>query len=105
VPSEYRVEKFSGDELPRASDMRRRLESEGYRVYEWSDAVGSIYEAHEHANDQIHWVIAGSIELDVEGFGKVVLNAGDRDEMPAGTRHSAAVVGSGPVRYLIGEKQ
>lgn len=104
MANEYRVVRFMGDELPPPGDLRRRLESEGYRVYEWTDSAGSVYETHEHAKDQSHWVISGSIELNVEGFGKVLLNAGDRDEMPGGTRHSAAVVGTGPVRYLIGEK-
>jgi hypothetical protein len=44
------------------------------------------------------------LELQVEGVGAVTLNPGDRDFMPAGTYHSARVIGNQPVVYLIGEK-
>ena len=84
--------------------MRARLESEGYSVFEWSDSPGSVYPLHEHSTDQSHWIISGELELVVEGVGDVVLSAGTRDSMPAGTRHSARVLGSEPVKYLIGER-
>jgi mannose-6-phosphate isomerase-like protein (cupin superfamily) len=83
--------------------MREWLERDGYRTYEWTDAAGAVYGLHEHQRDQSHWIISGTLELTVEGAGIVVLNAGDRDTMPAGTRHSARVIGDEPVRYLIGE--
>jgi len=56
-----------------------------------------------HADDQSHWVVSGRLELMVEGYGTFVLEAGDRDFMPAGTYHSARVLGDEPVLYLIGE--
>jgi quercetin dioxygenase-like cupin family protein len=84
--------------------FRRILADEGYSVFCWTDAPGSYYSDHDHANDQSHWILSGSLELTVEGHGKFVLEAGDRDLMPAGTVHSARVKGNEPVVYLIGEK-
>ena len=43
-------------------------------------------------------------QLTIERDGTVVLKAGDRDFMPAGTYHSARVVSEEPVVYLVGEK-
>ncbi len=100
---EYRVEKGAGSALT-PDEMRASLGSEGYRTFEWGDGPGAEYDTHEHATDQSHWIISGSLELNVEGVGTVILEAGDRDLMPAGTRHSARVIGNVPVRYLIGER-
>ena len=44
------------------------------------------------------------MEITVERLGAFVLEAGDRDLMPAGTYHSARVVSEDPVIYLIGSK-
>lgn len=84
---------------------RRRLEEEGYSVFCWTDAPGSYYSDHQHANDQSHWILSGSLELTVGGYGTFVLGPGDRDIMPACTVHSARVIGNEPVVYLIGEKR
>ena len=34
------------------SEAIQRLESEGYRVFQWSDPPGTRYEPHAHAEDQ-----------------------------------------------------
>jgi mannose-6-phosphate isomerase-like protein (cupin superfamily) len=101
--SDYRVERGAGAGMSTEA-MRAQLETEGYETYEWGDAPGALYPFHEHGTEQSHWIISGSIELNVEGHGTFVLEAGDRDLMPAGTRHSARVTGRSPVRYLIGRK-
>lgn len=80
------------------------MESEGYRVFQWSDPPGATYSRHAHGNDQSHWIVAGTLELDVAGCGIVRLSRGDRDFMPANTEHAAAVIGDEPVVYLIGAK-
>ena len=100
----YRVERWNGVGAPDAEALRERMEAEGFGVYRWCDRPGAAYEVHTHSDDQSHWVISGEIEFEVEGIGIVRLGAGDRDFMPAGTEHSARVVGDEPVTYLIGEK-
>jgi quercetin dioxygenase-like cupin family protein len=99
-----RVETWSGTGAPDGRELRRRLEAEGYGVFEWSDAPGTVYGPHAHGDDQSHWVLRGALALKVGGC-EYVLEPGDRDFLPAGTTHSARVVGDGPVTYLIGAKR
>jgi quercetin dioxygenase-like cupin family protein len=98
-----RVERWSGTGKPDARELRRRMEAEGYSVFEWSDPPGRVYAPHTHSEDQSHWVISGAIALEVGGE-EYILRAGDRDFLPAGTVHAARVVGDEPVVYLIGAK-
>ena len=101
---EYRIERWEQSEAPKERRLRLLMEQEGFQVYQWSDRPGATYSEHSHANDQSHWIISGSLELTVKDTGIFVLNAGDRDFMPANTFHSARVVSAEPVVYLIGEK-
>lgn len=100
----YQVIRWDSPDRLNAEELRRKLISEGFSVYQWSDAAGVFYPPHSHPNDQSHWIISGQIEFDVEDAGKFLLKAGDRDFMPAQTKHSAKVIGSQSVVYLIGEK-
>ena len=101
----YRVERWTKtDELPEAASLKSVMEREGYSVFQWSDRPGTVYDTHLHGEDQSHWIISGALELTIEGAGVFVLEAGDRDFMPAGTRHSARVMGGDPAVYLIGAK-
>ncbi len=102
--SGYKVEKWNKDIAPNAGELRLQMEHEGYNVFQWSDSPGRTYEIHSHGEDQSHWIISGELELDVQGYGIVNLEAGDRDFMPANTRHSARVISDESVVYLIGAK-
>ncbi len=100
----YRVERWKEVYKPNAAMLRKIMVDEGYRVYQWSDDPSAVYPVHKHENEQSHWIISGQLELTIENVGTFVLGPGDRDFMPAGTYHSARVVSSEPVVYLIGEK-
>jgi quercetin dioxygenase-like cupin family protein len=102
--SNYQIIRWENSEKPDSAKLRPQLEQEGYRVFQWSDRVGAVYFEHFHSSDQSHWIISGSLELTVKDYGVFILNAGDRDIMPAKTYHSARVIGNEPVVYLIGEK-
>jgi quercetin dioxygenase-like cupin family protein len=101
---EYRIERWSQLYAPNAAMLRHILVTEGYRVFQWSDLPEAVYVNHKHAEDQSHWIISGALELTIERVGTFVLEAGDRDIMPADTYHSARVVSEEPVVYLVGEK-
>ncbi len=103
APRRYSIQKWSGFGSPNPAMLRQTLVSEGYSVFQWTDAPGSVYGMHSHDTDQSHWIISGSLELNVERSGVFVLEAGDRDFMPKGTYHSARVLSGEPVIYLIGE--
>jgi mannose-6-phosphate isomerase-like protein (cupin superfamily) len=98
-----RIERWAETGEPNAQALRWCLEREGYSVFEWSDAPGTVYGTHSHTEDQSHWIISGALELTVDGES-YTLRPGDRDFLPANTRHSAFVFGNEPVRYLIGAK-
>ena len=100
----FEVERWNEAGVPDARRLRRRLEAEGYEVYEWSDRPGTTYPPHSHAEDQSHWVLSGALTLVVRGR-EYTLRAGDRDRLPARTVHAARVEGAEPARYLVGAKR
>ena len=104
MPGPYRFEKWKEYYAPNAAMLRATLTADGYRVFQWADPPGMVYGLHSHGEDQSHWVISGALEITLELGGTFVLNAGDRDFMPAGTYHSARVLGEEQALYLIGEK-
>lgn len=97
------VEHWSEESPPNPAELRQLLQDEGYSVFEWTDAPGTKYGPHAHAEDQSHWILSGELELRV-GHETYTLRAGDRDYLPANTMHSAFVPGAEPVTYLIGAK-
>jgi len=105
MPGGYRVEKWQQVFAPNPAMLRHSMTADGYQVFQWCDEPGTEYGNHMHSEDQSHWIISGSLELTVERSGVYLLEAGDRDFMPAGTYHSARVVSNEPVMYLVGAKR
>ena len=76
-------------------DAAVRLRAEGLDPSPWSNGPGERYGVHEHGYDKVIVVAAGSIAFGLpDGGATVRLAAGDRLELPAGTRHDALV---GPI--------
>ncbi|HMO81845.1 MAG TPA: cupin domain-containing protein [Pyrinomonadaceae bacterium] len=103
--SGYRIERWCEVYAPNVAMLRLRLVQEGYKVLQWCDQPESIYVNHFHPEDQTHWIISGQLEITIERVGTFVLEAGDRDFLPANTYHSARVIGEEPVLFLIGERK
>lgn len=81
-------------------DLASRLRREGLAPGRWSNGPGDRYAAHEHGYDKVIAVEAGSIRFGLPASaGWVVLDAGDRLDLPAGTVHDA-LVGEGGVSCL-----
>ena len=79
-----------------AQDVAARLRTEGLDPSPWSNGPGDRYGAHEHGYDKVIAVESGSIVFGLPAGGRSVeLAAGDRLELPAGTRHDAVVGESG----------
>lgn len=55
---------------------------------------GVAFPRHTHPGEEIIYVLAGSLEYDLEGSPAVTLKAGDVLFVPAGTVHAAKNVGS-----------
>ena len=76
----------------RAAEVAGRLRADGLDPSSWSNGPGDRYGAHEHGYDKVIAVESGSIDFELPSTGAVVhLAAGDRLELPAGTRHAAVV--------------
>ena len=73
-------------------DLDARLRGGGLDPSPWSNGPGDRYGAHEHAYDKVIVVASGSITFGLPASASSVeLVAGDRLELPAGTRHDAVV--------------
>jgi adhesin HecA-like repeat protein len=72
--------------------LEARLLAEGLRPSSWGNAPRDQYAAHEHDYDKVLVAQSGSIVFHLVGSGQdVELRAGERLDLPAGTRHAAAV--------------
>lgn len=77
------------------------LEREGYEVAVYAYRQGTVFPEHEHAQEKCDAVVEGFLRISV---GETVydLKPGDRLYLPAGTRHSAEVIGRRTVVSLDG---
>jgi quercetin dioxygenase-like cupin family protein len=79
--------------------MRKRLEAEGYSVSRYTYPPRTHFSAHTHEVDKKDTVLRGRLKIGAEGR-EIVLEPGDMIEIPAGTVHTAEVVGSEAVVSL-----
>ena len=56
----------------------------------WGNGPGDVYGWHAHEQDKVLFCLEGSIVFHTDD-GDVALTAGDRLDLPAGTRHGATV--------------
>ena len=84
-------------------DLAEQLLCEGYvHLYVWEDGPHVHYPEHEHRAESTHIILNGEMSMTVDGETKIY-RAGERFDLPAGTRHSAKTGPQG-CRYLIGER-
>ena len=83
-----------------AAEVSVRLRAEGLDPGTWSNGPGDRYAPHEHDYDKVLVCSAGSIRFGLPSRGITVdLVAGDRLDLPTGTRHDA-IVGAAGVAVL-----
>ena len=56
----------------------------------WGNGPGDVYGSHEHEQHKVLFCLSGSIVFHTDD-GDVAMTAGDRLDLPAGTRHAATV--------------
>jgi quercetin dioxygenase-like cupin family protein len=60
--------------------------------HEWANGPGDQYAAHQHDYDKLLLCLSGTITFTLPATGRAVtLRAGERLDLPAGTRHAASV--------------
>lgn len=79
--------------------LRDKLERRGYTVSRYTYPPGTSFPDHTHSVDKIDAVVSGRFRMGT-AEGDIVLEAGDALAVPAGTVHSAEVVGEEPVVSL-----
>ena len=81
-----------------------RLQGEASGCYAWSNGPHDRYAPHTHTYEKVLYCVDGSITFVLEREGReLVLNAGDRMVLPAGTVHSA-VVGEAGCTCIEGQR-
>jgi hypothetical protein len=77
-------------------DDEARLRAEGLDPGGWGNGPGDRYAPHEHGFDKVLVCTSGTIRFGLPAIRQTVdLAAGDRLELPAGTRHDAYVGAAG----------
>lgn len=84
---------------PTEEALRQRLRRRGFRVSRHVYPPGTRFDEHTHEREKIDAVVSGRFRMTVEDE-EVVLAAGDAVRVPAGTVHTAEVVGDQPVVSL-----
>jgi quercetin dioxygenase-like cupin family protein len=80
-----------------SDSVEQKLRAEAEHCYQWSNAPGAIYAVHDHSYRKILYVERGSIMFTPAGKPAVVMEPGDRLDLPAGTPHGAVVGEDGVV--------
>jgi quercetin dioxygenase-like cupin family protein len=83
--------------------LRRRLESGGYSVSRYDYPPGAYFPDHRHSFDKKDAVVRGRFIIRAEGR-EFLLGPGDALAVPAGTVHSAEVLGDETVVSLDASK-
>jgi quercetin dioxygenase-like cupin family protein len=91
------------DGPPTEKRMALALESEGYEVAVYAYKEGTIFPEHLHAQDKCDAVVEGTLRITI-GQTPYDLKSGDRLYLPAGTRHTAEVIGTKTVLSLDGTR-
>jgi uncharacterized protein YjlB len=92
------VTSWTDPAIPTQSALWQLMADEGLNPYSWSNGPFDVYSAHSHPYNKVIYVVQGSITFGLPKLGKqLILNAGDRLDLPAGSVHDAHVGAQGVV--------
>jgi quercetin dioxygenase-like cupin family protein len=98
-----KVTRWESGNKPIIEDLRCSLKKEGLEPSLWRDSPGTYYGNHTHPYQEVRWIVDGMIMFGVGGE-EIILNTGDRLDLPEETLHWAQVIGDCPVVYLSASK-
>ncbi|GAC1365404.1 MAG: hypothetical protein NVSMB32_08880 [Actinomycetota bacterium] len=84
------VTPWSSPQAPTEAAIRAVYAAESLSPYAWSNGPGDRYGAHTHSFHKVLYCARGSITFELDS-GDVHMRAGDRLDLPSGTRHGARV--------------
>ena len=86
---ELKITRWSGAGAPAQAQLTDAIKAEGLVAYIENSRAGGRFETHTHPNDEVLVVVSGKMTFGV-GDQTWILEAGDRLNLPAETRHWAA---------------
>lgn len=101
---EFQIVRWENPYAPNAAMLRFLMEREGFSVIQHGGRTDAVFTRCKDVEDQSRWIVSGSLEITVDNVGTYVLEAGDRDFLPAENYHSARVISEEPIVYLVGKK-
>lgn len=76
----------------REAELRAQMRTEGLSPYVWSNGPNFVYSPHSHSYTKVLYVVRGSISFHLPASDEdIVMQAGDRLELPARVVHAATV--------------
>ncbi len=91
-----RLTRWTGGQHPTLSTVTRQMKKEGLRPYMWMNMPNHRYAVRSHGYDKVLYVIEGTVEVVFpDSNQRTKMRAGDRVDIPAGTRHGTIVGSSG----------
>ena len=85
-----RVTRAESDASLTENEIVATMRAEGLTPHGWGNAPGDRYGWHDHAYHKVLYCVRGSIIFHTDE-GDLALAAGDRLDLPPGTRHAATV--------------
>lgn len=83
-------------------DLKQQLTEEGFvHIFEWNDTPNTVYEEHSHKGAVAMYILKGGLTFYFEDK-EILLNEGERFDVPVGRSHRA-LVGPRGCHYLVGE--
>ena len=83
------------------SAIRQMWARRGFNCGVWTDPPGQVWEGYAHATDELVCLLAGEIEVELQGR-KVRPKPGDEVLIPAGVTHTVRNPGKAPNRWCFG---
>ncbi len=94
----FRVTPWESATPPTEELLLAIMTEQGLNPYSWSNGPDDVYSAHKHEYNKVIYVVRGSITFGLPLLKKqIILHAGDRLDLPAGTVHDAQVGADGVV--------
>ncbi len=86
------IQRWQAPERPTVQQMKMIFHSEGLEFKEEVFLPGSKLDRHRHPFDEVRMILQGGLIYNLSG-NKILLNPGDRIEIPANTSHEMEVHG------------
>ena len=94
----YQFTKWTWGDNVREDELRAQMRAEGLAPYAWRNGPNFLYSAHTHSYTKVLYVVSGSITFHLPDTEEdIVMEPGDRLELPSRTLHAATVGPEGVV--------